>query len=80
MELASGLQILSREACLISWCLQRSMACQGLTMRPYMLPGLLRAVLSGVAEGGPAAGLAKGDALSLRGELSVCAACKNSCT
>jgi len=58
------MQTLCREARLISWCLQKLMACQGLTMRPYMLPGLLRAVLSGVAEGGPAAGLANGDALS----------------
>ena len=40
-----------------------------------MLPGLLRAVASGVAEGGPLGGLLKGKALSLGGALSDCVPC-----
>ena len=40
-----------------------------------MLPGLLRAVASGVAEGGPLGGLLKGKALSLGGVLSDCVPC-----
>ena len=51
-----------------------------LTMRPYMLPGLLRAVFSGNPEGGPAGGLLKAEALSFGGVLSEAAACKGACT
>ncbi len=40
-----------------------------------MLPGLLRAVFSGIPEGGPAGGLLNAEALSFGGVLSEAAAC-----
>ena len=44
-------------------------------MRPYMLPGLLRAVFSGAAEGELAGGLPKAEAMSLGGVLRDAVAC-----
>ena len=70
-----SLQCLRTCSCLLPDCNVRT-----LTMRPYMLPGLLRAVFSGTPEGGPAGGLLKAEALSFGGVLSDAVACAGACT